>query len=58
MAALALLLFVVSPIWPEYKLWKSGAVVLALVVCAVLSILYVSWVEKIKEQGDRSKEKE
>jgi len=56
---LSLLTFALSPLFPEYKLWKSGVLGLTLLLVFGLMIIYADWVERLeKQKKDSNKEEE
>ena len=55
---LSLLTFALSPVFPEYNLWRSGVLGLTLLFIFGLMILYVEWIERLKKQEKNSGKEE
>lgn len=55
MIMLSILLLALSPLWPEYSLWKGGLIILLTLSFVGLVVLYDNWLERLKEQENNSK---
>lgn len=55
---LSLLSLALSPVFPEYNLWRAGVLGLTLLFVFGLMIIYIEWVERLKEQEKDSDKEE
>ena len=56
MLVLSLLMLALSPVFPKYELWRGGVLGLSLLFFAGLLMLYISWIERLKQREDNSGE--